>query len=122
MPLLRKVLVTGGAGYVGHVLVPQLLANGYQVVVYDTLWFGAGFLPHPRLRLVKGDIRDTRALADAVSGCDAVIHLACISNDTSFALDERLSTSINRDAFRPLLLACRDAGIRRFINASTSSV
>lgn len=122
MPQFRSVLVTGGAGYVGHVLVPQLLANGYAVTVYDTLWFGTNFWPHPKLRIVQGDIRDTRKFADAAKGCDAVIHLACISNDTSFALDEKLSTSINRDAFKPLLLACREAGIKRFINASTSSV
>lgn len=122
MPQFKHVTVTGGAGYVGHVLVPQLLANGYAVTVYDTLWFGARFAPHPLLKIVQGDIRDTRKLAEAITGCDAVIHLACISNDTSFALDEKLSTSINRDAFTPLLRVCRDAGVKRFINASTSSV
>lgn len=121
MPL-KTVLVTGGAGYVGHVLVPGLLANGYNVVVFDTLWFGARFWPHTNLSVVRGDIRDLAAFSRAAAGCDAVIHLACISNDTSFALDEKLSTSINRDAFPPLLLACRNLGIRRFINASTSSV
>ena len=122
MPRLKKVMVTGGAGYVGHVLVPQLLGLGHDVTVYDTLWFGTKFLPHPRLRIVQGDIRDIARFSDAVEGYNAVIHLACISNDTSFALDEKLSTSINRDAFKPLLLACRNAGIERFINASTSSV
>jgi len=122
MPQFSTVLVTGGAGYVGHVLVPQLLANGYDVVVYDTLWFGAKFSPHPRLKIIQGDIRDVRTFAAALKGCDAVIHLACISNDTSFALDEKLSTSINRDAFKPLLNVCRESGIKRFINASTSSV
>jgi nucleoside-diphosphate-sugar epimerase len=122
MQQFRNVFVTGGAGYVGHVLVPQLLAHGYGVVVYDTLWFGARFAPHPLLKIVKGDIRDTAALSAAVKGCDAVINLACISNDTSFALDEKLSTSINRDAFTPMVKVCREAGIKRFINASTSSV
>jgi nucleoside-diphosphate-sugar epimerase len=122
MPQFEKVLVTGGAGYVGHVLVPQLLALGHDVVIYDTLWFGAKFAPHPKLRIVKGDIRDIPKFSQAVAGRDAVIHLACISNDTSFALDEKLSTSINRDAFKPLLFASREAGIKRFINASTSSV
>lgn len=122
MPQFSKVLVTGGAGYVGHVLVPQLLAHDFSVVVFDTMWFGARFSPHPRLQLVQGDVRDTRTLATAMSGCDAVIHLACISNDTSFALNEKLSTSINLEAFNPLLDVCRDAGTRRFVNASTSSV
>lgn len=122
MAKFETVLISGGGGYVGHVLAPQLLANGYNVVVYDTFWFGQNFAPHPRLKLIKGDIRDTRAFGDAVKGCDAVIHLACISNDTSFALNESLSTSINLAAFRPLLAGCRDAGIKRFINASTSSV
>jgi nucleoside-diphosphate-sugar epimerase len=122
MAHFNRVLVTGGAGYVGHVLVPQLLANNYAVTIYDTLWFGTYFAPHPRLKIVQGDIRDTRKLAEAATGCDAVIHLACISNDTSFALDEKLSTSINRDAFAPLLRTCREARIKRFINASTSSV
>lgn len=122
MSQFKHVLVTGGAGYVGHVLVPQLLAHDYAVTVFDTLWFGARFQPHPRLQIVQGDIRDARKLGEAVKGCNAVIHLACISNDTSFALDEKLSTSINRDAFTPLLRVCREAGIKRFINASTSSV
>jgi nucleoside-diphosphate-sugar epimerase len=119
---MQQILVTGGAGYVGHVLVPRLLEDGHEVVVYDTLWFGNRLPQHRRLRVVQGDLRDRARFARAVEGCAAVINLACISNDTSFALDERLSTSINRDAFPGILEACRDAGIERFINASTSSV
>ena len=122
MPNFETVLVTGGSGYVGHILVPQLLELDHRVVVYDTLWFGCNFAAHPRLRVARGDIRDVRTFGDAVAGCDTVINLACISNDTSFALDERLSTSINRDAFGPMVTACYNAGVRRFINASTSSV
>lgn len=119
---MSKILVTGGAGYVGHVLVPRLLAEGYDVTVYDTFWFGDVLPKIPKLSRVHADIRNADALEKALDGADAVINLACISNDTSFDLDEKLSTSINRDAFEPMLRACANAGIKRFINASTSSV
>jgi nucleoside-diphosphate-sugar epimerase len=119
---MSRILVTGGAGYVGHVLVPQLLAEGYEVAVLDTFWFGDKLPQDPKLTRVRGDLRDAASVAQALAGCEAVIHLACISNDTSFALDERLSTTINLHAFEPLLRACEKAGIKRFINASTSSV
>ena len=119
---MARILVTGGAGYVGHVLVPQLLDDLHDVVVYDTFWFGDALPKNPKLKRVKADLRDVKAFSEAVKGCDTVIHLACISNDTSFALDERLSTTINLHAFKPLLQASENAGIQRFINASTSSV
>ena len=120
---MQKVLVTGGAGYKGCVLVPKLLKQGYEVVVYDLMLFGSAGLPQdPHLEVVKGDIRDTMAYAAAVKGCDAVIHLACISNDPSFELDPRLSTTINYDCFEPMVKASRDAGVRRFVYVSSSSV
>lgn len=119
---MARILVTGGAGYVGHVLVPQLLDDMHEVVVYDTFWFGDALPKNPKLKRVKADLRDVKALSEAARGCDTVIHLACISNDTSFALDERLSTTINLHAFKPLLQASENAGIQLFINASTSSV
>jgi nucleoside-diphosphate-sugar epimerase len=119
---MGKVFVTGGAGYVGHVLVPRLLDEGHDVVAYDTFWFGDHLPQNPRLRRVEGDIRNPAKLAETAKGCQTFINLACISNDTSFALDEKLSTSINRDAFAPMVEACEKAGIKRFINASTSSV
>ena len=121
---MENVLVTGGAGYVGSRLVPRLLDRGYRVAVYDILYFGDHFLPkdNPRLTVIEGDIRDRAAAARALAGMDAVIHLACISNDASFELDEALSTSINLDAFEPFVRAAKAAGVRRFINASTSSV
>lgn len=119
-----KVLVTGGAGYVGSLLVPHLLAQGHEVTVYDTLWFGSGFLPQDNdmLKVVKGDIRELALLDEALKGQEAVIHLACISNDTSCQLDEKLSTSINYDAFEPLVIAAKRAGVKRFIYCSSSSV
>ena len=121
--LFDTILVTGGAGYCGSRLVSQLLARGYRVTVYDTMFFGHDFLPqHPRLRLVKGDIRDTRHFAQSVAGHDAVVGLACISNDASFELDEALSTSVNLDAFEPMVMAAKQAGVKRFVYASSSSV
>ncbi len=124
MTQIRKVVVTGGAGYVGSLLTPQLLEWGYEVTVYDILYFGGDFLPleHPKLTVVKGDIRDAAHLREVLEGQEAVLHLACISNDASFELDEQLSTSVNLDAFEPMVLAAREAGVRRFIYASTSSV
>lgn len=121
--MLKKVLVTGGAGYVGCVLVPKLLDAGCEVVVYDTLFFGSEGLPkHPRLKVIEGDLRNTSHLEASLEGVDAVIHLACISNDPSFELDPDLSKAINFDCFEPLVQACVRRGVRRFIYASTSSV
>ena len=120
----KSVFVTGGAGYCGSRLIPQLLDEGYQVTVYDTLYFGDSFLPksNPQLKIIKGDIRDTASLAAACQGHDAFVSLACISNDASFELDEKLSTTVNMDAFEPMVLAAKAAGIKRFIYASSSSV
>lgn len=119
-----NVLVTGGSGYCGSRLVPQLLAKGYKVTVFDTMFFGNDHLPqdNPNLTLVEGDIRDTAALRKAFEGQDGVINLACISNDASFELDEDLSTSINLDAFEPMVKAAKEAGVKRFVYASSSSV
>jgi nucleoside-diphosphate-sugar epimerase len=119
---MNNVLVTGGAGYVGHVLTPRLLAAGHTVTVYDSLYFGCRLPNHPKLRVIKGDIRDTVNLSKALVGQDAVMHLACISNDASFELDEKLSETINFDCFEPLVVAAKAAGVNRFIYCSSSSV
>jgi nucleoside-diphosphate-sugar epimerase len=119
-----SVLITGGAGYCGSLLVPQLLRSGYRVTVYDLLYFGSYFLPtdSPNLKVVQGDIRDTAKLKNAMNDHDAVVSLACISNDASFELDENLSTSINLNAFEPMVVAAKDIGVKRFVYASSSSV
>ena len=123
---IGKVLVTGGGGYVGALLVPQLLRAGYAVNVQDLFLFGeevlAPVMQERGLQLFKRDIRDRDGCAEAVAGCDAVIHLACISNDPSFELDPELGKSINYDAFESLVTISKDAGVRRFIYASSSSV
>lgn len=123
---IKRVLLTGGGGYVGAVLTPKLLQAGYQVRVIDLFLYGGHVLDavkdHPGLEQIKGDIRDRALLEKIMPGCDAVIHLACISNDPSFELDPELGKSINYDAFLELVDVAKDNGVKRFIYASSSSV
>jgi len=123
---MKNIFVTGGAGYVGAVLVPKLLDAGYGVKALDLLLYGEDVFDsvkdNPALTLVKGDIRDRALLEREIPGSDAVIHLACISNDPSYELNPALSKAINYDAFFPLVDTARDNGVKRFIFASSSSV
>ncbi|MBC1237310.1 UDP-glucose 4-epimerase [Nostoc linckia z18] len=126
MSSIKQVLVTGGAGYVGAILVPKLLQAGYAVKVLDLYLYGkdvlAGVKDNPNLEEIEGDIRDRQLLEKIMPGCDAVIHLACISNDPSFELDPDLGRSINYDAFFDLVDVAKDSGVKRFIYASSASV
>ena len=123
---LQTILVTGGAGYVGAALVPKLLSQGYRVKVLDLYIFGDHVLDtvrqHPGLEQIKGDIRNQTLLRQILPGCDAVIHLACISNDPSFELDRELGKAINFDCFPHVVAISKDSGVKRFIFASSSSV
>jgi len=119
----KSVYITGGAGYVGAALVPLLLEEGYRVTVLDLMIYGEEVLPdHPKLTKIIGDIRNQNLLRSTLPGHEVLIHLACISNDPSFELNPALGRSINLDAFQPLVENSRNAGVKRMIYASSSSV
>jgi len=126
MRRFKNIMVTGGAGYVGAVLVPELLKSGYRIKVLDLYLFGEHVLDSIRsnsnLKQIKGDVRNEKLLEREIEGVDAIIHMACISNDPSFKLDPALGKSINYDAFRHLVRISKNSGVRRFIYASSSSV
>jgi nucleoside-diphosphate-sugar epimerase len=126
MEKLETVLVTGGAGYVGAVLVPKLLKEGYNVKVLDLYIYGDNVLDdvkdNPKLEQIHGDLRDKSLLEKIIPGCAVVIHLACISNDPSYELNPDLGKSINYDAFLKLVDVSKQSQVKRFIYASSSSV
>lgn len=118
-----NIFITGGAGYVGSLLVPHLLSIGHKVSVLDLMIYGDDVLDkHKNLQLIQNDIRNYELLNKILPGHEILIHLACISNDPSFELNPKLGKSINLDSFFPLVSAAKSCGIRRFIYASSSSV
>ena len=120
---MSKILITGGAGYVGAVLTPYLLSKGHQVTVLDLMIYGKEVLKKDvNLNIVQGDIRDKKLLEKILPNHEVVIHLACISNDPSFELNPQLGKSINLDAFTPLVEIAKKKSVKRFIYASSSSV
>jgi len=120
------ILVTGGAGYVGSVLVRHLLAHGYRVRVLDTLLYGGGaihsLLPNPNFEFIHGDLRDPEPLAQSIRGVRTVIHLAAIVGDAACAQDEEFSYEVNYVATEKLVDVCKGAGVEQLIFASTCSV
>ncbi len=120
---MKKIFITGGAGYVGSFLVPKLLQLGYYVTVLDLMIYGEEVLDHHKnLKVIKGDIRDQNLVDKSVKGSEIFIHLACISNDPSFELNPKLGKSINLDSFEPLVKIAKKNNLKKFIYASSSSV
>ena len=121
-----RVLLLGGAGYLGSVLVRQLLAAGRPVRVLDSFMFGEQSLDqvraHPNCELVRGDVRDIGVVVRCMKGCDAVIHLAAIVGDSACEENEQLAAEVNRAATRMLTEVALDCGVRRFLFASSCSV
>ena len=120
-----RVLITGGAGYVGSTLAPLLLAAGHKVRVLDRLLYGGesllGVWSHPDFEFVHGDVRDRETLRKAVSECDAVVHLAAIVGDPACAREPETARGVNLDASMTLIEESRRAGVQRFVFASTCS-
>jgi nucleoside-diphosphate-sugar epimerase len=120
---MSRILITGGAGYVGSVLTPYLLSKGHKITVIDLMIYGQEVLKNNiNLKIIKGDIRDQNLLRKILPSQDIVIHLACISNDPSFELNPQLGKSINLDAFIPLVKLSKKNLVKKFIYASSSSV
>jgi nucleoside-diphosphate-sugar epimerase len=120
-----KVIITGGAGYVGSVLTTLLLAEGHQVRVLDSLAHGGdsllGAWCHPGFEFIRGDVRDRATVKAALSGRDAVVHLAAIVGDPACARNPDLARAINLDASLQLIEESQQAGVERFVFASTCS-
>lgn len=117
-----KICIIGGAGYVGSALVPHLIHRGHKVTVLDTFWYGDYLKRDTHLTKIVGDMRSKADLRKSIKGQDAVIHLACVSNDPSFDMNPKLGKSVNYDSFKGVLDVLQQENISRFIYASSSSV
>lgn len=115
-----KLVLTGGCGYVGTRLTEALLADGHDVTVVDAQWFGNALAPHPRLRVLKLDVRDAEAIP--LEGAEALLHLANVANDPSSELSPKLSWEVNVLATMRLAEHAIRSGVRRFVYASSGSV
>jgi nucleoside-diphosphate-sugar epimerase len=120
-----QILITGGAGYIGSSLTPILLAAGHQVRVLDHLAYGGdsllGVWCHPNFEFIRGDIRDRTTVRTALSGRNAVVHLAAVVGDPACSREPALARAINFDASLNLIEESHRAGVERFVFASTCS-
>ena len=115
-----NILITGGCGYIGSILTQRLLKDDHSLTVVDTQWFGNHLIPHPRLKVIKQDIRNTEKIP--LENIDTIIHLANIANDPGAELNPTLSWEINVLAGQQLAERALQTGVKRFIYASSGSV
>jgi len=122
---ISKILVTGGAGYIGSVLVRLLLERQYRVQVIDKLNFGGEALlevrDHPRFEFLRGDVRELADVRRALEGCDAVVHLAAIVGDPACKKDPDTARSTNLEGSHLLTTESSRLDLKRFVFASTCS-
>jgi nucleoside-diphosphate-sugar epimerase len=116
-----RILVTGGCGYIGSALIPFLLSNGHEITNLDLQWFGNPLMDDPKLANLKVDLRDFGEVEDALTGCQAVIHLAGMTNDQACRAAPTTAQSVNVDAFSSLLNTACTVGVRRFIFLSSGA-
>ncbi len=117
---MKKILVTGGGGYVGTVLVEELLKNNFHVTVVDTFWFGNYLDTHDNLNIIKEDIRNLSI--NSIKGHQIIIHLANIANDPTVEMDPELSWNVNVLGTHSLIDKASRAGVEHFIFGSSGSV
>lgn len=120
-----KILITGGAGYIGSVITSLALQNGHSVVAVDHLWFNESIplihLSNPNYTFIKGDIRDAKVVESALPGVDFIIHTAAVVGDPASKLFPEDTKSINETASYQLIELARKSGIKGFIFFSTCS-
>ncbi|MEW6407100.1 MAG: aminotransferase class I/II-fold pyridoxal phosphate-dependent enzyme [Patescibacteria group bacterium] len=123
---MKKVLLTGGAGYLGSILSRKLIEKGYQVKCFDKMYFGESsikqLIPHKDFELINGDIQKLDAYSNLLDGVNAVIHLAGLANDPTAELDPELTQLINYRSSYLLAKMAKERGVERFIYASSCSV
>ncbi|HHT9106419.1 MAG TPA: NAD-dependent epimerase/dehydratase family protein [Candidatus Wujingus californicus] len=121
----KKILITGGAGYIGSTLVRDALAEGYEVRTLDLLIYGGksivGFMNHPRFEFIRGDIRDEKILKQVLTDVDCVVHLAAIVGDLPCKVTPKYAVEVNYKATKLLCEIAKDMGVERFVFASTCS-
>ncbi len=123
---VEKVLIIGGAGYIGSVLARQLLDCKYKVRILDKLLYGDAaikdILGHENLEFVEGDFRNVETVVRCIQGIDAVVHLGAIVGDPACAIDEQASVDVNLLATKLIAETSKGYGVKRFVFASTCSV